>query len=678
MRFRVIAPNWMRLTALAALAGSGCNTPGKAEGPDLVVFQIKRRWVTDGTVSGPPKFCECYAALASTSKDVEEFTPLVAAAGRPACDGMAEDSCGEALGTDDLQAGWDSLYVVVDYQPLVLDFSAELAAPTVTVQIQGAPKDVPATISRPTLAAPGCSEESADPEDEPSTPCERRKWPYSHGEIVLRADLPEGSLVIHAGSHADYFSDLDVTYVEAPKAVLYFDPAKPTAAVAEQTRVDAVALVPSTWQGAPAVTVEERVDRYHIARAALTTAVPVASAMELRRSLLAPAGDEWEVVLSSGATTEGFNLTLTDLTFDLGLSRCDADSTSCEDPTCNLVGGVDRPDITITLPGSAEPGEAVVSVRAGDLPASEATITLARVAGEKRGTRNIEVPVAPGKLLQIKARVGQSERSICANIVPAGDILLALAPRDAEPDFGQPAELMRVSSESDSACRALTLHIQAPELPPDAIVKLSAAPGAAFGQQDTAEVLLSTGKVGVTLGHEDPAIEQLWFSAVAGAATGELRVELQPLYVDPVDLGSLSAAPKNQVVDAGGIKAIHLGGFVYPPDEGNRFVPGTRVYLRATATDGPDAIACGTALTTMEIDCDPFAPPGGGCVLAPRWLEVGAEGDFSYTIAGGHCLSGSVMFEVLGRTYESEAMCVGEQEVGAADKKLAEVVLNFQ
>ncbi len=678
MSFRVSSPNWMRTTLLAALAGSSCNAPGKAEGPDLAVFQIKRRWATDGTVSGPPKFCECYAALASTVKDVEEFTPLVAVDGRPACDGMIEDSCGEALGTDDFQVGWDSLYVVVDYQPLVLDFSTEIAAPTVKVQIQGTPKDIPTAISRPTLAVPGCSEESTEPEGSPTKSCERRKWPYSHGEIVLRANLPEGSLSIHAGPHADYFSDLDVAYVEAPKAVLYFDPAKPTAAVAEQTRVDAVALVPTTWDGAPAVTVEERIDRYYIARSALTAAVPVASAMELRRQLRAPTGDEWEVVLSSGATTEGFDLTLTDLAFDLELSKCDAGSTSCENATCTLVGGVDRPDVTITLPGSAEPGDAVVSVRAGDLPASETTIMLAKVAGEKRGTRTIEVPVAPGKLLEIKVRVGQSERSICANIVPAGDILLALTPRGAEPDFGQPAELMRIASESDSACRALTLHIQAPELPPDEIVKLSAAPGAAFGQRDTAEVLLSAGKIDVTLGHEDPAIEQLSFSAAAGPATGELRVDLQPLYVDPLDLGSLSAAPKNQVVDASGIKAILLSGFVYPPDEGNRFVPGTRVYLRATATDGPDAIACGTALTTMEIDCDPFAPPSGGCVLAPRSLAVGPEGEFSYTIAGGHCLSGSVTFEVLGQTYESEAMCVGEQDVGGVEQKLAEVVLKFQ
>jgi len=670
--------NWMGLTLLGAFAGSSCNSPGKSEGPDLAVFQIKRRWVADEAVSGPPKFCECYTALASTMADVEAFTPLVAVDGRPACDGMLEDSCGEALGEQDFQVGWDSLYVVVDYQPLVLDFSTEIASPSVTVQIQGAPQDIPAAISRPTLAVPGCPEEPKDPEDEPKKSCERRKWPYAHGEIVLPAKVPEGSLSIHVRPHADYFSDLDVTYVEAPKAVLYFDPAKPTVAVAEQTRVSAVALVPTTWAGVPAVTVEERVDGYFTPRTTLTDAVPVGSALELRRPLLAPAGKKWEVVLSSRETSEEFNLSLTDLMFDLELSKCDEDSTRCEDPTCTLIGGVDRPDVTIKLPTSAEPIDAVVSIRAGNLPASEATIMLAKVAGEKRGTKNIEVPIAPGKTLEIKVRVGQSERSICAEIVPAGDILLALAPPGVDPEFGETAELMRIATESDSTCRDLTLHIQAPELPPDAIVKVSAGPGAAFGQGVTAEVLLSTGKIDVTLGHEDPAIEQLRFSAAAGPATGELRVELQPLHADPVDLGSLSAAPKNQVVDASGIKAIHISGFVYPPDEGNLFVPGARVYLRATATDGPDVIACGVALTTMEIYCDPFAPPNGGCVLAPRWLEIGPGGEFSTMIAGGHCLSGSVTFEVLGQIYESEAMCVGEQAVGVVEEKLAEVVLNFQ
>jgi hypothetical protein len=65
------------------------------------------------------------------------------------------------------------------------------------------------------------------------------------------------------------------------------------------------------------------------------------------------------------------------------------------------------------------------------------------------------------------------------------------------------------------------------------------------------------------------------------------------------------------------------------------------------------------------VSCDPTKTGElpGGCLLAPKTVQVSPSGELSIPLSLGICFTGTVLVDVYSRAYASEEVCLGDRTV---------------
>jgi len=373
--------------------------------------------------------------------------------------------------------------------------------------------------------------------------------------------------------------------------------------------------------------------------------------------------------------TESFPLLRPTLSLDL--DPCPAVVGQPGPHDCQMVAGVNTTTVTFSVPSGVTAETALISWDTSGTAILQKTVPLTVYGERKSGQFELPMPEQPGRTLSILAQVGDlapQGRSVW--LVSPAPLVMQVKKGIVTPDFQGALAPASLVTDPAPECRTFTVGVRAPDGAPGNRVTIEASQGTLDGaapkvQKDLSADASNHATAAKLVLPLSPTSALVQLATSSGSMTSALEIPMAPIWPTAV---SLTVASPSVLVGESGSAATSLKGFALPPKLGATFLPDTPLYVvvKATPIADPVVLPCGEPTPAEALQCDPTQPGQlpGGCLLTPKTVTVGSNGDFTVPVNGGVCFAGVVTVDIFAPTYTDSATCLSDRAVTSTPVRL--------